>query len=140
MKRPTDRRTVLLTAGVAAVAAAVGPVAAQPTDIRGAVTFQGGTVIPKGCLEIYLEDTAIQDNARRRVAKTRVKSDGRIKTIAFSLSPPASVDCFADAADRCAPRACGWLAGRARQRTVGGGFAGLCHTQCGDVLKHEANG
>jgi uncharacterized lipoprotein YbaY len=91
MKRPTDRRTVLLTAGVAAVAAAVGPVAAQPTDIRGAVTFQGGTVIPKGCLEIYLEDTAIQDNARRRVAKTRVKSDGRIKTIAFSLSPPASV-------------------------------------------------
>ena len=90
MKRPTDRRTVLLIAGVAAVAAAVGPVAAQPTDIRGAVTFQGGAVIPKGYLEIYLEDTAIQDNARRRVAKTRVKSDGRIKTIAFSLSPPAS--------------------------------------------------
>jgi uncharacterized lipoprotein YbaY len=90
MKRPTDRRTVLLTAGVAAVAAAVGPVAAQPADIRGAVTFEGGAVIPEGYLEIYLEDSAIQDNTRRRVAKTRVKSDGRLKTIAFTLSPPAS--------------------------------------------------
>jgi uncharacterized lipoprotein YbaY len=81
---------VLLTAGVAAVAAAVGPVAAQPADIRGAVTFEGGAVIPEGYLEIYLEDSAIQDNTRRRVAKTRVKSDGRLKTISFTLSPPAS--------------------------------------------------
>ena len=90
MKRPTDRRTVLMTAGAAAVAAAAGPVAAQSTDIRGAVTFEGGAVIPEGHLEIYLEDPAIQDNARRRAAKTRIKSDGGSKAIAFSLSPPAS--------------------------------------------------
>jgi uncharacterized lipoprotein YbaY len=90
MKRPTDRRTVLLTAGVAAVAAAVGPVAAQSTDIRGTVTFEGGAVIPEGYLEIHLEDSAIRDNARRRAAKTRIKSDGRSKTIAFSLPHPAS--------------------------------------------------
>lgn len=90
MKRPTDRRTVLMAAGVAAVAAAAGTAAAQSTDIRGAVTFEGGAVIPKGHLEIYLEDPAIQDKARRRAAKTSVKSDGGSKTIAFSLSLPAS--------------------------------------------------
>jgi uncharacterized lipoprotein YbaY len=90
MKGPTDRRTVLIAAGAAAVAAAAGTAAAQSTDIRGAVTFEGGAVIPEGHLEIYLEDPAIQDNARRRAAKTRLKSDGKVKAIAFSLSPPAS--------------------------------------------------
>jgi hypothetical protein len=89
MNRPTDRRTVLMT-GVAAVAAAAGPVAAQSADIRGAVTFEGGAVIPEGHLEIYLDAPAIQDNARRRVAKTRIKSDGGSKAIEFSLSAPAS--------------------------------------------------
>lgn len=90
MKGLPDRRTVLKTAGAVAVAAVAGPAAAQSTDIRGAVTFEGGAVIPEGRLEIYLEDTAIQENARRRAAKTPVKSDGKSKTIEFSLSPPAS--------------------------------------------------
>ncbi len=90
MKRPTDRRTVLMAAGAAAVAAAAGTVAAQSTDIRGEVTFEGGAVIPEGHVEIYLEDPAIQDNARRRAAKTSIESDGKSKAIAFSLSPPAS--------------------------------------------------
>jgi uncharacterized lipoprotein YbaY len=90
MSRPTDRRTILMTAGAVAVAAAAGPVAAQSTDIRGTVTFEGGAAIPKGHLEIYLGDPAIQDNAQRRVAKTRIKSDGGSKAIEFSLSPPAS--------------------------------------------------
>jgi uncharacterized lipoprotein YbaY len=91
MKRRTDRRTVLMVAGAAAVAAATGPVAAQSTDIRGAVTFEGGAVIPEGHLEIYLEDRAIQDNARRRASKIRIKSDGGSKAIPFSLSPHASL-------------------------------------------------
>ncbi|WP_105384988.1 hypothetical protein [Neorhizobium alkalisoli] len=91
MKRPTDRRTVLMTVGAAAVAAAAGSVAAQSTDIRGAVTFESGAVIPKGHLEIYLEDPAVQDSARRRATETRIKSDGGSKTIAFSLTPPASL-------------------------------------------------
>lgn len=85
MKRPTDRRTVLMAAGAAVVAAAAGTVAAQSMDIRGAVKFEGGAVIPEGHIEIYLEDPAVQDNARRRTAKTRIKSDGLSKTIAFSL-------------------------------------------------------
>ena len=90
MKRPTDRRTVLKTAGAAAVAMVAGAVAAQSADIRGAVTFEGGKAIPEGFLEIYLEDTAIQDNARRRAAETRIESDGGSKAIEFSLSAPAS--------------------------------------------------
>jgi uncharacterized lipoprotein YbaY len=90
MKRSTDRRTVLMAAGAAAVAAAAGAVAAQPTDIRGAVTFEGGAVIPKGHLEIYLEDPAVQDKSQRRAAETRIESDGGSKAIDFSLSSPAS--------------------------------------------------
>ncbi|CAN5403351.1 hypothetical protein BH10PSE7_BH10PSE7_20430 [soil metagenome] len=113
MKRPADRRTVLMTAGAAAVAAAAGPVAAQSTDIRGAVTLEGGAAIPEGHLEIYLEDPAIEDNARRRTAKTRIRSDGKLKTIAFSLSPPASFT--ASPALRIVARlerADGWLVAR----------------------------
>lgn len=91
MKRPTDRRTVLMAAGAAALAAATGTVAAQSTDIRGVVSFAGDAVIPKGHLEIYLEDLAIHDSAQRRVAKTRVISDGGATTIDFSFSCPASL-------------------------------------------------
>ena len=89
MKQTTDRRTVLIAAGTAAVAAAAGPVLAQMTDFRGTVTFKGGAVIPKGQLEIYLEDPAIQDKAQRRTAKTHIESDGKSKVVAFSLAPPA---------------------------------------------------
>lgn len=88
MKRSTDRRTVLIAAGTAAVAAATGPVAAQSTDLSGTVIFEEDAVIPKGRLEIYLEDPAIQDKAQRRTAKTRIESDGKSKEVAFSLAPP----------------------------------------------------
>jgi uncharacterized lipoprotein YbaY len=91
MKRPTDRRTLLMVAGAAAIAAIPGSVAAQSNDIRGAVTFEGGAVIPEGQLEVHLEDRAVRDEVRRRTATTRLKSDGRSKTIAFSLSPPTGL-------------------------------------------------
>jgi uncharacterized lipoprotein YbaY len=113
MKRPTDRRTILMAAGAAAVAVAAGTVAAaQSTDIRGAVTFEGGAVVPKGHLEIYLEDPAIQDKARRRAAKTSVKSDGGSKTIAFSLSMPSSTASQTLQIVARLERADGWLVAR----------------------------
>jgi hypothetical protein len=90
MKGAPDRRTLLMTAGAAAVVAAAWPVAAQSTDIRGAVTFEGGAAIPEGHLDIYLEDPAVAENAQRRTAGTRIPSDGGSKAIAFSLSPTAS--------------------------------------------------
>jgi hypothetical protein len=83
---PPDRRTVLMTAGAAAVAAAAGPSVAQATEIRGSVVFDGGAAIPQGRLEVYLEAPGA---AQRRVAETRLDSDGRARTLAFSLSPPA---------------------------------------------------
>ena len=90
MNRLTDRRTVLMTAGAVAIAAAAGPAAAQSTDVRGAVTFEGGAVIPKGRIEIYLEDTAVQDEAQRRPARTHIESDGGSKAMEFALPSPAS--------------------------------------------------
>jgi uncharacterized lipoprotein YbaY len=90
MKRPTDRRAVLMVGGAAALAAATGAASAQSTDVRGVVTFAGGRSIPEGNIKIYLENLAIQDSAQRRVAETRVNSDGGSKTIDFSFSRPAS--------------------------------------------------
>jgi uncharacterized lipoprotein YbaY len=87
--RPTDRRTVLTTAGATAVAAVAGPVAARADDIRGTVAFEDGSAIPEGRLEVYLEDPAMADGARRRMATTGIDADGGSKTLAFSLSAPA---------------------------------------------------
>jgi uncharacterized lipoprotein YbaY len=91
MKRLTDRRTLLIAAGAAAVAVTTGQAAAQSTDFGGTVTFKGGAVIPKGRLEIYLEDKAIQDKAQRRTAETHIESDGKSKAMAFSLATPAGL-------------------------------------------------
>jgi hypothetical protein len=90
MKRPTNRRTVMMAMGAAAIAAAAGQAAGQPTNIYGAITFEGGAPIPEGALEIYLEDPAIQDSARGRAAETHIKSGGGSKVVSFSLAPPAS--------------------------------------------------
>jgi uncharacterized lipoprotein YbaY len=91
MNRMTDRRTVLIAAGTAAVAAVARQATAQSTDFRGTVIFKGGAVIPEGRLEIYLEDPAIQDKARRRTAKTHIESDGKSRAMAFSLATPAGL-------------------------------------------------
>ena len=81
--RRLSRRAVLLA--FAAVTAA-GPAAAQLPVIRGAVTFEGGGVIPKGRLEVYLEDPA---GLQRRAEGLQIESDGGSKAIAFSLPQPA---------------------------------------------------
>jgi uncharacterized lipoprotein YbaY len=113
MKRLTNRRTVLIAAGTAAVAAATRQAASQSTDFRGTVTFKGGAVIPKGRLEIYLEDPAIQDKAQRRTAKTHIESNGKSKAMAFSLAAPAGL--AASPTQRIVARlerADGWLLAR----------------------------
>lgn len=89
IKRSTGRRAVLATTAAAVVTAAAGTVAAHSNEIQGVLEFEGGAVIPEGHVEIYLEDPAIQDDARRRTGTTRVTSDGKSRSIAFSLSPPA---------------------------------------------------
>lgn len=85
MTGSTDRRTILLTAGAVAVAAATSPVTAQSVDVRGTVVFEGSAPIPKGQLEIYLETPGAKDKARRRAATTSVQSDGGSNSISFLL-------------------------------------------------------
>jgi hypothetical protein len=87
MTRAPDRRTILIAAGAAAVAATAWPVTAQSADIRGAITFMGGAVIPEGHLEISLDDPAV--TGKIRPAAARITSDGKSKSIPFSL--PSSV-------------------------------------------------
>ena len=92
MKHAPDRRTILRAAGAAAVVAAIsGAGIAGTMEINGTVTFEGGTLIPEGELEIYLEDAASAGDASRRVARTLVASDGGAKAIDFVLAPSESV-------------------------------------------------
>jgi hypothetical protein len=91
MKQPTSRRAALLTAGLLATgsAALTQTVAAQSTDVRGTVKFQGDAVVPKGRIIIYLEGPAVRD-VKALAVKTELKSDGGTNAIAFSLPLPAS--------------------------------------------------
>jgi len=90
MKRLTDRRAVLLAAGLlaAGVAVDVEMAAAQSADISGTVIYAGAAKIPEGHIRIYLEDPAGADKTVR-AAGAQLKSDGGTKAIAFSLSLPA---------------------------------------------------
>lgn len=104
-----DRRVMVLAAG--AIAALAGM--AQGTDIRGTVEFEGGAAIPKGRIEIYIEDTAGQGNARAAAAKTRLDSDGGLRAIAFSLPAPAgAADSETAQVVALLERADGWLLAR----------------------------
>ena len=120
MNRTPDRRTILMATGVAALAAG-WPLAAQSKDIAGAVSFEGGTAIPKGQIELYLADPAVEDNAQRRVAEIVIESDGGSKEIAFSLpaleSPTASPTLQIIAR---LERADGWLVARGSAQVEAG--------------------
>lgn len=86
MKRSIGRRALLMTAGAAAVTSA----AAQSPELRGSITLKDGATIPEGHIEIHLEDSAIADKAQRRIAQTRIDSDGKSKSLEFSLSAAPS--------------------------------------------------
>ncbi len=94
MQKLVDRRKVLLAAGTLAAAAVAGTSSVQSSaesaDIRGTVTFEGGTEIPKGELRIYIDDPAIQGAAKDPGATTRVASDGGSKRVDFALSSSES--------------------------------------------------
>ena len=112
-----NRRQVLMITGAAVAAAAAWPVTARSTEMDGTVTFEGGKAIPEGYLRIYLEDPAIDDEGLRRVAETRIESDGASTAIAFALSPPAGLDAASplEVVVRL-ERADGWLLARGSTR------------------------
>lgn len=104
-----DRRVMLLAAG--AIAGLAGM--AQATDISGTVGFEGGAAIPKGRIEVYIDDPAVQANAGETAARTRLDSDGGSKAVAFSLAAPAGT-AASETAQVVAvlKRADGWLLAR----------------------------
>lgn len=91
MSRLTDRRAILFAAGTAALAAATGAVAAQAADILGVIAFEGGTAIPEGKIEVYLDSPATGEAARVQASKAQLASDGGMKAVEFSLPAGASV-------------------------------------------------
>lgn len=86
MTRMTDRRTILLAAGTTAAAAVAGSVAAQPPDLRGTLTFEGGAPIPKGRIRISVEGAAGANSARAQPEQT---SDGKSAAMEFVIPSSA---------------------------------------------------
>ncbi|WP_299911646.1 hypothetical protein [uncultured Paracoccus sp.] len=85
MKRQTDRRRLLFAAGTAAVAVVAGSVSAQSGGVSGTVTFEGGGPIPKGQIEITLENSAVAKTAQSLAATAGVESNGKATALEFTL-------------------------------------------------------
>jgi hypothetical protein len=104
--------------GAAAFLATGAAFASSTTEISGTVEFAHGGLVPKGLLEIYLEDTAARENQPRGAATTRVRSDGKSRSITFSLSLPASLsDALTLQVVARLERADGWLIARGSAKT-----------------------
>lgn len=92
MKPPVNRRTLLIAAGSAVVAVFARTVSAQSHVVRGAIKYTSGKVIPKGHINIRIEDPSMQDGARQGKMETKVNSDGKSETVLFSLVLPARLN------------------------------------------------
>ncbi len=90
MKSLADRRTMLLSVGTAVAVAVAGAAPAHSVEISGTVEFEGGAAIPKGEIEIHIEDPTVRESAQHGAAETRVASSGKSRTIEFSFSLPSS--------------------------------------------------
>lgn len=86
MKRLADRRTLLLAAATAAVAATAGADTTRPADIEVTIGFEGGEFIPKGELLVYLDGPA---GGRPPAAGTNAESDGRSRKMSVFVPLPA---------------------------------------------------
>ena len=87
MKRSTGRRAALFAAMTAAGVA--GAAAARSEDVRGTIAFADGALVPQGCIELHLEDLAVEDAAQPLVGEACVESDGKSKAISFSAPLPS---------------------------------------------------
>ena len=113
MKNGIDRRFLLRTLAGSAVVAAVTKAKASSTNLLGVISFEGDGIIPKGELQIYVENLPDTDTAQRRDAGTILQSDGGTRAIDFSLSLPMHPAPLADAQIVAVlTRADGWLLAR----------------------------
>lgn len=89
MTRTSPRATMLMAAATAALTTIAGTNLAEASDIQGTVAFADDAAIPKGRIEIYIDDPAAKGARRPDAAATQVESDGGSRTIAFTLAAPA---------------------------------------------------
>ena len=114
MRNMFNRLSALMAAGAVTFATSTGAVMAQPDKMQGIVQFENGLAIPKGQIEIYLEDSAIQTTARESPLKTQLESHGKERTMIFSLPSSALVNARSDTVQIVArlERDDGWLLAR----------------------------
>lgn len=90
MKRSIGPRAALLAATAAAgLAGIAGVAAARSQDIRGTISHEGGGPVPEGCIALHLEDPATEEAARAHVGAPCIASDGKSRTISFSVPLPS---------------------------------------------------
>ena len=120
MKAPNQRRSFLMAAGAAAMAAGVA--SGQPPARLGALDYEGGKAIPAGIIEIVFEATTGNGQGRASPGATRLTSDGKARELAFPLPEPASAARSGKARIVAyLERADGWLLARGAARLDGDG-------------------
>lgn len=127
--RHTDRRSLLMAAGLAVAAAAAGPAAAEDAGLRGSVAFEGGGPIPEGTVTITLEDPAAPDAAPLADAATELRSDGTSERMDFLLPAVAAASPTLEVVAHL-ERADGWLIAR--------GSAGVDGRSPAHIVLHAA--
>ncbi|OJH44221.1 hypothetical protein [Paracoccus sp. SM22M-07] len=111
------RRTLML--GVGAVLMARQAHSEPSTDIRVILAFEGGNQIPKGSIDITLEDPAMADKTALQDMTWRVTSTGKDRKIAVPVpvsSPAARTGSGTAQIVARMTRADGWLLARGSAR------------------------
>ena len=111
------RRTLML--GVGAVLMARQAHSEPSPDIQVTLTFEGGNQIPKGSIDIMLEDPAMADKTARQNMTWRVTSTGKDRKIAVPVpvsSPAARTGSGTAQIVARMTRADGWLLARGSAR------------------------
>ena len=111
------RRALML--GVGAVLMARQAHSAPSPHIQVILTFEGGNQIPKGSIDIMLEDPAMTDKTARQNMTWRVTSTGKDRKITVSVpvpSPAARTGSSKTQIVAHMTRADGWLLARGSAR------------------------
>jgi len=121
MPRLTRRRSLILGASAAALAAFVHRGAAQPEAVRGVVIFANDGKIPKGGIELFLTDPARRGAEEHRIAQATLHSNGTAERIefAFELPQPLPQSATRQIVARL-ERPDGWLIARGRAKLRAG--------------------
>ena len=117
MNDQLKRRTLML--GVGAVLMARQAHSEPSPDIQVILTFEGGNQIPKGSIDIMLEDPAMADKTARQNMTWRVTSTGKDRKIAVPVpvpSPAARTGSGTAQIVAQMTRADGWLLARGSAR------------------------